>query len=117
MRLGLLLPITGSSRDRGAIVGAATLAIGEINRHPGGLMRGRRVEFAYEDEGCSAMQGMTGLSRLLQAVATEPIHAVIGASCSAACLPSGYLASGSNLPQISNGCTSGTKQPVSCAHP
>ena len=64
------------------------------------------------DEGCSAIKGTTGLSQLLQNSDTKPIHAVIGASCDAACLPAGYLAAGSNLPQISNGCSSGTSNPA-----
>jgi hypothetical protein len=113
VRLGLLLPITGWTAGR-TILGAATLAINEINSHPNGLMQGRRVEFVYEDDGCSPMLGTTALSRLLEAKATKPIHAVIGASCNAACLPSGFLAAGSDLPQVSYGCSSGTRTPSSC---
>jgi ABC-type branched-subunit amino acid transport system substrate-binding protein len=116
VRLGLLLPITGWTEGR-TILGAATLAINEINGHPNGLMQGRRLEFVYEDDGCSPMLGTTALSRLLEAKATKPIHAVIGASCNAACLPSGFLAAGSNLPQVSYGCSSGTTRlPLECLY-
>jgi ABC-type branched-subunit amino acid transport system substrate-binding protein len=105
LRLGLLLPLTGWSAGR-YIVGAATLAIEDINNSP--LLQGRCVDYAVEDEGCKAIIGTTALSRLLQ---KHTIHAVIGASCSVACLPTGYLSAGSNLPQVSNGCSAGPVGP------
>ena len=105
LRLGLLLPLTGWSAGR-YILGAATLAIEDINNSP--LLQGRCVDYAVEDEGCKAIIGTTALSRLLQ---KHTIHAVIGASCSVACLPTGYLSAGSNLPQVSNGCSAGPVGP------
>jgi hypothetical protein len=101
LRLGMLLPLTGWAAGR-YILGAATLAVEEINSSP--LLRGRCVEYEVEDEGCKAIIGTTALSRLLQ---KYTIHAVIGASCSVACLPTGYLSAGSHLPQVSNGCSAG----------
>ncbi len=102
VRLGLLLPMTGWAAGL-FIVGAASLAVADINASPT-LMQGRRVEYKWRDDGCSSIKGTTALSRMLEG---DPIHAVIGATTSVACLPTGYLSAGRNVPQISSGCSSG----------
>ena len=102
VRLGLLLPMTGWAAGL-FIVGAASLAVADINASPT-LMQGRRVEYKWRDDGCSSIKGTTALSRMLEG---DPIHAVIGATCSVACLPTGYLSAGRNVPQISSACSSG----------
>ena len=102
VRLGLLLPMTGSSIGK-YIAGAATLAISDINADPS-LMQGRKLEYVYADSGCNSITGVKAMQKLLRA--DQPIHGVIGGGCSSACEAVAFLTAERGVPQVS---------PLSCA--
>ena len=64
VRLGLLLPMSGWSAGK-YTAGAATLAIADINADDK-LMAGRRLEYIWEDSGCSSSKGISAMSKLLE---------------------------------------------------
>ncbi len=74
LKLGLLLPITGSWEAGRTIPGAAALAVQRINADPS-LLGGMRVEFVFEDVGCGTYRAVLGVQKLL----SDPkIDAVFG---------------------------------------
>ncbi len=74
LKLGLLLPITGSWKAGRTIPGAAALAVQRINADPS-LLGGMRVEFVFEDVGCGTYRAVSGVQKLL----SDPkIDAVFG---------------------------------------
>ena len=103
VRLGLLLALTGVVAGK-YVVGAATLAIADINTDPS-LMQGRKIEYIYADSGCSSLTGVTGMEELLQT--DKPINAVIGTTCSSACESVAFLTAARGLPQVSDRLGSG----------
>ena len=64
LKIGLLLPITGSWKAGRTIPGAAALAVQAINADPS-LLGGMRVEFTVEDVGCRTYKAVTGVQNLL----------------------------------------------------
>jgi hypothetical protein len=64
LKIGLLLPITGSWKAGRTIPGAAALAVQAINADPS-LLGGMRVELTFEDVGCRTYQAVTGVQNLL----------------------------------------------------
>jgi ABC-type branched-subunit amino acid transport system substrate-binding protein len=64
LKIGLLLPITGLWKAGRTIPGAAALAVQRINADPS-LLGGMRVEFVFEDVGCTTYKAVTGLQKLL----------------------------------------------------
>ena len=74
LKIGLLLPITGSWKAGRTIPGAAALAVQRINADPS-LLGGMRVEFVFEDVGCGTYRAVSGVQKLL----SDPkIDAVFG---------------------------------------
>ena len=96
VRLGLLLPMTGWSAGK-YIVGAATLAIADINANPS-LMQGRRLEYTWANSGCSSIAGMRAIEELRDA--NKPIHSVIGGACSSACESTAFVSAVHGLLQV-----------------
>ena len=74
VRLGVLLPISGSWRSGRAITGAATLAVERINRDAS-LLMGKTVEYIWLDGGCNASQSLAALTKLLE---DANISAIVG---------------------------------------
>ena len=95
VRLGFMLPMTGVGQVTQSIVGAATLAIADINANPS-FMRGRRLEYIWADSGCNSIKGVKAAQELLAA----EIHGIIGAACSSACEPAAFLTAARGLPQV-----------------
>ncbi len=80
IRLGVLLPMSGSWAAGRTIAGAASMAIERINSDPtllGGARRRRPVvaELKWLDSGCSAGKGLESMMELL---ADPKVAAVIG---------------------------------------
>jgi hypothetical protein len=74
LRIGVLLPQTGSWHAGRTILGAAQLAINRINDDPS-LLGGKRVEAKLLDSGCDAPSGTDAMAKL---VADKNVVAVIG---------------------------------------
>jgi ABC-type branched-subunit amino acid transport system substrate-binding protein len=74
LKIGLLLPITGSWKAGRTIPGAAALAVQAINADPS-LLGGMRVEYVYVDAGFTAAAGTEAAFKLL---AMKGIDGVFG---------------------------------------
>ena len=74
LKIGLLLPITGSWKAGRTIPGAAALAVQAINADPS-LLGGMRVEYVYVDAGFTVSSGNDAMSKLL---AMKGLDAVFG---------------------------------------
>ena len=112
--LALLLPVSDDSRLTTGwpigrrIAGAAELAIRTVNNDSNLLVyQGAKLNLAYEwkDSSCSPQKALEGLGQLTQTVPATQLVGAIGPACSTACEVTAYLLAGSNLPQISFGCT------------
>ena len=97
IHLAVLIPISGFWQMGVRIAGAAALAVANVNADKT-LLPGRRLEFSWEDSGCSASQGLAALGGLLGA--EIGIDGLIGPGCSSACVVTSHLAA-TSLPQIS----------------
>ena len=78
-----------------SIAGAAALAVQRVNSDKD-LLPGRRLEYSWEDSGCSAKQGLAAMGKLLDG--KNRIDAVIGPGCSSACEVMSYLSEGQGIP-------------------
>jgi ABC-type branched-subunit amino acid transport system substrate-binding protein len=74
LRIGVLLPQTGSWSAGRTILGAARLAVDDINSDPT-LLGGYVAELKWRDSGCAAPQGITAMSAML---ADKTIGVVVG---------------------------------------
>ena len=74
IRLGVLLPMSGSWHSGRTIAGAASLAVKRINRDAS-LLGGKTVEYVLLDGGCNATQGLKVAMSLLE---DARIGAIIG---------------------------------------
>ena len=99
VHLALLVPVTGLWVFNGA--GAAPLAVAQVNADRA-LLPGRRLEYTWDNSGCSAKQGLAAMGKLLGGA--RRVDAVIGPGCATACSATSYLCQGQNLPQVSFGC-------------
>lgn len=80
LRIGVLLPQTGSWYAGRTILGAARLAVDDINNDPT-LLGGYVAELKWRDSGCAAPQGIAAMSAMLE---DKNIGAVIGPGASSA---------------------------------
>jgi len=80
LRIGVLLPQTGSWYAGRTILGAARLAVDDINNDPT-LLGGYVAELKWRDAGCAAPQGIAAMSAMLE---DKNIGAVIGPGMSSA---------------------------------
>ena len=103
----LLIPFSGSWNVGHRMAGAAALAVERVNADKALLPR-RRLEYSWEDSGCSAQQGLAVMGELLGGASSvgAKVGAVIGPGCSATCVVTSYLSGGQKIPQISWGCAS-----------
>ena len=74
LKLGLLLPVSGSWKAGRTIAGAAALAVQRIN-DDAGLLGGMRVEYVWVDSGFTVAAGNEAVAKLL---ANKDIDAVFG---------------------------------------
>ena len=74
LKLGLLLPLSGSWKGGRTIPGAAELAVQRIN-NDAGLLGGMRVEYVWLDAGFAVLSGNEAIAKLL---ANKDIDAVVG---------------------------------------
>ena len=81
------------------LAGAAALAVEMVNADPSLLPGGRRLEYSWADDGCSAPQGLAAIGELLGKASR--VDAVIGPGCSSGCEVTSYLAAAQNISQIS----------------
>ena len=102
IRIGLLLPATGSWAPGRTILGAASLAVERINADAS-LLSDTRLEFVWRDSECSASRGLVALTEMLDQSA---VAAIIGPACSDACESTAHLTAGEDLLQVSFGCRS-----------
>jgi branched-chain amino acid transport system substrate-binding protein len=101
VRLGALIPLTGSSAPIGtSMVPAYRMAVDEANR-AGGVL-GRRVEVVTEDDACDPA---TAVSHAREMVADD-IAVSVGGLCSAATLPTLKVFHGAGIPMIIPGSNS-----------
>ena len=97
IRIGVLLPMTGSWASGRTIAGAASMAIERINSDPTLLGGGRRrkpvvAELKWLDSGCSAGKGLESMMELL---ADTKVAAVIGPGAHSAAASCGNRSSSS----------------------
>jgi ABC-type branched-subunit amino acid transport system substrate-binding protein len=102
LRLGILVETSGSMFANKSVLGAALLAIAEVNRRADEL-GSKALEYAVVDGGCSASNSAAALSSLLFG---DRLDALIGPGCSTGCESTAFTTAGLNIPQISYGCTS-----------
>ena len=101
VHFALLIPLTGNWSGGSRILGAAALAVEQVNADMA-LLAGRTLEYTSHDSGCSAKQGLMAMSKLLGG--NRRIDAVIGPSCDKACKATSILSGGQMIPQISFSC-------------
>lgn len=103
IRLGILLPVTGSWNVGTGIIPAIDIAIERIKSHPN-LLEGFNFSYVVENSKCSFAEAIGKASDLLRL--DPPIHVIIGPGCSMACLYVATLAKYYNKPMISYSCSS-----------
>ena len=74
IRLGILLPLSGSWDIGSQIAGVAALAVEQVNADSL-LLPGRVLEYSWADSGCSAKMGLRAIAKLMS---QSEIDAVIG---------------------------------------
>ena len=102
LSLLLLLPMSGAWPGGRKIAGAAALAVEKVNADSTLLAR-YRLEYSWEDSGCSPQEGLKAMGKLL--AAESRIASVIGPGCSSACTVTGHLSAGQRIPQVSYACS------------
>jgi len=96
VKLGMVVPISGSSAPTGAYMkNGAQLAVDEINK-AGGVLKGRKLELIVEDEACDAQQAVASANK----VVTAGVVVSVGGYCSGATLPTLPIFQKANLPMI-----------------
>ena len=96
LKIGVLVPVSGSWAAGRTIAGAASLAVDTINRDAAMLV-GRRLEFVWRDSVCSSSQALVALSEM---IAESKVDAVIGPACDEACESTAHFTAGQNLLQV-----------------
>jgi ABC-type branched-subunit amino acid transport system substrate-binding protein len=86
-----------------SVIGALELAVRDANANPS-ILRGRRLEYVWRDDGCDRSKSLAQLSEILEHFG--PIDCLIGPGCSGGCELTGMLAGAKRMPQISPMCTS-----------
>ena len=101
VRVGVLIPITGSFRVKRGITPAIRAAFAEINKQENLL--GNILTYSIKDSGCNKTKAVGIAADLM----TQPtVDAYIGPGCSVACLSAGMLAHYWNKPMVSYSCSS-----------
>ena len=96
VKLGMVVPISGSSAPTGAYMkNGAQLAVDEINK-AGGVLKGRKLELMVEDEACDAQQAVASANKVVSAGAVVSV----GGYCSGATLPTLPIFQKANTPMI-----------------
>ncbi|MEP7034657.1 MAG: branched-chain amino acid ABC transporter substrate-binding protein [Dermatophilaceae bacterium] len=96
VKLGMVVPISGSSAPTGAYMkNGAQLAVDEINK-AGGVLKGRKLELMVEDEACDAQQAVASANKVVSAGAVVSV----GGYCSGATLPQLPIFQKANIPMI-----------------
>jgi len=96
VKLGMVVPISGSSAPTGAYMkNGAQLAVDEINA-AGGILDGRKLELLVEDEACDAQQAVASANKVVSAGAVVSV----GGYCSGATLPTLPIFQKANVPMI-----------------
>ena len=103
IRLGVLLPITGSWSVGSGIIPTIDIAIEHIESQPN-LLKGYNIAYVTQNSNCSVLEAVGRTADLLQ---SQPqIDVFIGPGCSRACLSAASLANYYNKPMISYSCSS-----------
>jgi ABC-type branched-subunit amino acid transport system substrate-binding protein len=81
LKLGMLLPKTGPLAGGGkAIIAAVKLAIDDLNNDSGGGVLGKKVTYAFADDGTDVNKSVAGAKSLI----SQGVNAIIGPSFSGA---------------------------------
>ena len=83
------------------MIGALALAVRDINADPA-ILRGKRLEYVWRDDGCNRLKSLAELSSMLGQFA--PIDGLIGPGCAKGCEVTATLAQAMNIPQVSPTC-------------
>jgi len=95
IKLGMVIPISGSSAPTGAYMkNGATMAVDEINKDGG--VDGRKLELLVEDEACDAQQSVAAANKVVSNGAVVSV----GGYCSGATLPEIPIFQKANIPMI-----------------
>ena len=94
LKVGYLVPMTGSWDIGTAMASAVPVALEEIEQR--GLFARFSVEMFWKDSGCNAGTGLAAFSDLLN----EGIDVLVGPACSVACQPTQMLAAAKNISQV-----------------
>jgi branched-chain amino acid transport system substrate-binding protein len=95
IKLGMVIPISGSSAPTGAYMkNGAQLAVDEINKNGGVL--GRQLKLDVEDEACDAQQSVAGANKAV----SNGVVVSVGGYCSGATLPTIPIFQKANIPMI-----------------
>lgn len=95
IKLGMVIPISGSSAPTGAYMeNGAKMAVKEIN-DKGGVL-GRQLKLDVEDEACDAQQSVAGANKAV----SNGVVVSVGGYCSGATLPTIPIFQKANIPMI-----------------
>jgi branched-chain amino acid transport system substrate-binding protein len=103
LRIGVLLPMTGSWPIGRVSAGAIKLAVDDVNADPT-LLPGMTLVYAFRDSKCTAAGSLDALAQLFSD--NSDIRGIIGPGCNAECEVTALLTEGRDLFQISGTCTS-----------
>jgi branched-chain amino acid transport system substrate-binding protein len=96
IKIGALLPLSGSNADAGAnMLNAAKLAADDLNA-AGGVL-GRKIEIVSGDDGCTAEMATAAAQNIL----ASGIVGVAGGYCSGAAIPASAVLDPKGIPYIS----------------
>ena len=86
------------------LIGAVALAVEDVNNNPD-LLKGKRLEYVWADDGCNRQMSLVGFIDML-GTGPRVIDGLIGPGCAKGCEVTQTLARAKNIPQISATCAS-----------
>ena len=103
VRVGVLVPITGSFQVGNSIRPVIKAAFDDVQKDPS-LLPGWNLTYTIHNSSCDSVQAVGIAADLMRS--PTPVHAYIGPGCSVACLAAGLLAQYWNKAIVSFSCSS-----------
>jgi atrial natriuretic peptide receptor A len=94
--------MTGAWAMGPQMLGAVELAVRTVNTDPK-ILRGKRLEYVWRDDGCNRFMSVAGFSDILDDEGR--IDGLIGPGCSKGCEATATFAQVKNMPQVSASCS------------
>lgn len=102
VKMGILLPFTGSWAGGSKMASAILIAMDKVNSDPYWL-QGYNLSYVLADDRCEAKRSLE-IFVDYYTIEDPPVDVYIGPGCSVGCIPGAYIAAHWSIPIISWGC-------------